>query len=60
MPDLICEHCGAHLSLRGMPMDGLNAEWRCPKCNGIITEESWNKAKAWRENEKQETKIFGE
>lgn len=49
MPDLICEHCGAHLSLRGMPMDGLNAEWRCPKCNGIITEESWKKAKAWRE-----------
>lgn len=53
MPDLICEHCGQGMSLENMDMDSLDAEWRCPKCDGVITEESWKKAKAWREQNGQ-------
>jgi len=41
---LICEHCGTRLTLEGMPMDALDAVIKCPKCEGIITEKSWNLA----------------
>jgi hypothetical protein len=45
MSDLICEHCGTRLSLEDMPMDAIDAVWKCPKCEGVITEESWKKAR---------------
>ncbi len=54
MPDLICEHCGAYLSLEGMPMDAIDAIWKCPKCEGVITEKSYKLARAKEEEAKKD------
>lgn len=45
MSDLVCEHCETRLTLIDMPIDAIDAEWRCPNCNKVITEKSWIKAR---------------
>jgi NAD-dependent SIR2 family protein deacetylase len=37
----LCEHCGALLNIEDLPSDAMNAEWRCPKCKGTITNKTF-------------------
>jgi len=37
----LCEHCGVLLSLQGMPLEAIDAEWKCPKCNKVINNKSF-------------------
>jgi len=37
----LCEHCGLLLSIEDLPADAMNAELRCPKCEGILNGESF-------------------
>ena len=32
----LCEHCETLLSLEGFPIEAIDAEWYCPKCQGIL------------------------
>ncbi|HOI97256.1 MAG: hypothetical protein WA093_03970 [Minisyncoccales bacterium] len=32
----LCEHCGNLITLEGFPIEAIDAEWRCPKCQGIL------------------------
>ena len=32
-----CEHCQVLLTLKDLPADALDAEWRCPSCNGKLS-----------------------
>jgi hypothetical protein len=50
----LCEHCQALLSIENMPIEAMDAEWRCPKCNGPVshktfgfeeTDKGWGKTK---------------
>lgn len=36
----MCEHCGTVFSIEGLPSDAMNAEWKCRKCNGVLTMKS--------------------
>ena len=33
----LCEHCGALLNMQDIPTEGMNAEWRCPRCEEALT-----------------------
>ncbi len=33
----LCEHCGALVSMEGMPAEAADANWACPKCRGELT-----------------------
>jgi hypothetical protein len=32
-----CEHCGAIVCIQNLPAEALDAEWKCPKCEGTLT-----------------------
>lgn len=33
----LCEHCGALVSIEDLPVDAMDADWRCFACNGLLT-----------------------
>lgn len=33
----ICEHCEKILSAQDMPVEAMDAEWRCPSCEQVLT-----------------------
>ena len=33
----LCEHCSTLLTFEDMPLEAMNAEWRCPSCQGILS-----------------------
>lgn len=37
----LCEHCQALLSIENMPAESMDAEWRCPSCNVILTNKTF-------------------
>ena len=37
----LCEHCGELLTLESMPLEAMDAIWRCPACNGVLEGESF-------------------
>ena len=37
----ICEHCQTLLNMQDMPMDSMDAEWKCSKCKGVLTNKSF-------------------
>jgi hypothetical protein len=37
----LCEHCGLLLSIEDLPIEAMDAEWRCPKCEGILNGQSF-------------------
>lgn len=37
----LCEHCGTLISMDRMSADSMNADWKCPKCRGLITHVSF-------------------
>ena len=37
----LCEHCQILLTMEDMPSESMDAEWRCPKCNGILTSKTF-------------------
>ena len=37
----LCEHCQILLTIEDMPPEAIDAEWRCPKCNGILTNKTF-------------------
>ncbi len=37
----LCEHCGVLISIENMPVEAMDAEWRCPKCDQVITGQSF-------------------
>ena len=37
----ICEHCGALLTMEGMPAEAIDIKWTCSVCNGTLTHKSW-------------------
>lgn len=37
----LCEHCGVLLTMEEMPSDAINAEWRCFKCNDVLSHRSF-------------------
>lgn len=37
----LCEHCGALLSIEGMPAEAMDAKWNCPKCKKELTHKSF-------------------
>ena len=48
----LCEHCGALFTLEDMPTEALDAEWRCSKCNGILSGKSFGYEKIGGEEKK--------
>lgn len=45
----ICEHCQTVLTIEDLPAEAMDAEWRCPKCNGLLT----NKTFGYKEVKKE-------
>lgn len=37
----LCEHCQMLLSIENMPAESMDAEWRCPECNGTLTSKTF-------------------
>ena len=37
----VCEHCGALLTMEGMPAEAIDIKWTCSVCNGTLTHKSW-------------------
>jgi len=37
----LCEHCGELLTMQDLPVEAINAVWKCPKCKGILTYKSF-------------------
>ncbi len=37
----LCEHCGALISIDGMPGESINADWVCSKCGKILSHVSF-------------------
>ncbi len=37
----LCEHCGIPLSDEDMPADAMEADWRCPSCEGLLTNKTF-------------------
>jgi hypothetical protein len=37
----LCEHCGTLLTIEDMPGDSIDAIWKCPKCEGVLSEKSF-------------------
>ena len=37
----LCEHCGALLTVEDFPAEAIDAEWRCLKCKGVITNKTF-------------------
>jgi hypothetical protein len=33
----LCEHCGELLTIQDLPAEAIDADWKCPKCHGVIT-----------------------
>jgi len=37
----LCEHCNILITIEDMPVEAMDAEWRCPNCEGILTGKSF-------------------
>ena len=37
----LCEHCQTLLTIEGMSADAMDSEWKCPQCEGVLTNESF-------------------
>ena len=54
----ICEHCSTVVTMEGMPVDSMNAEWKCSECNGTLTNKSFGYRKV--KGEWKKTRWIGE
>ena len=45
-----CEHCGAILSIEGLPTEAMDAIWKCPKCEKELTGKSFGYEEAGKSN----------
>jgi hypothetical protein len=47
----LCEHCGILVTSENMPGDSMDAVWKCPKCEKVLSEKSFGfengKRKFW-------------
>jgi NAD-dependent SIR2 family protein deacetylase len=41
----LCEHCGELMSFEDMPPEAMDADWRCHKCGGVLTDKSFGYGK---------------
>ncbi|MGC9603588.1 MAG: hypothetical protein ABSF47_03940 [Minisyncoccia bacterium] len=37
----MCEHCRTLFTIEDFPPEAMNAEWKCPKCKGVLTGKSF-------------------
>ena len=37
----LCEYCNTLLTMEDIPPEAMDAEWKCPQCEGIITNKSF-------------------
>lgn len=37
----LCEHCGALLTIQDVPAEAMDADWKCRKCKGILTNKTF-------------------
>jgi hypothetical protein len=37
----LCEHCGTLMTIADMPSEAMDAEWRCSKCKGILSNKTF-------------------